>query len=713
MNPEQKTIALIGNPNTGKTTLFNALTGLRQKTGNYPGVTVERKVGRFDVQGKQFMVVDLPGTYALNPKSMDEIITYETLIGRFEYEQVPNIILAVVDASNLDRNLYLVMQAADLGLPVVIALNMTDVAEEKGLKIDVEGLQNELGIPVVPVMAHKGKGIAELKQKLSDPDLGIPKIIWRAPEDLREPTFNIARGWLAEHTNLNEYARVIEALRLINHAEGLSYYQSFENYSALEKEVEQARTAIRESGHNPMTHEILSRYEWIKGKTSGVISRSSVATSITERIDRVVTHKIFGPIVFVMILMVIFQSIFSWSEPFMDLIDLGFATVGSWVAASLPDGLFNSLLVDGIIAGLGGVVIFLPQIMFLFFFISIMESTGYMARAAFVMDGFMTRIGLHGRSVVPLISGFACAIPGIMATRTIESWRDRLITIMVLPFMACSARLPVYALLTAAFIPNKTILGVFSLQGITFFGLYFFGIVTALLAAWVFKQFFPTGQPVPFIMELPTYKMPNLSQTLYQMVERGWIFVKEAGKVIMAISILLWIAASFPTLPQQSIDRISTETSEEAQIEAKIAGEQLRYSLAGRFGKLIEPAIEPLGFDWKIGIALFTSFAAREVVVGTLNTLYSVGGDSEDITTLKEKLKSDTDPETGKPIFTTLVALSLMIFYALAMQCMSTIAIVRRETNSWKWPAIMFTYMTTLAYLSSLLIYQIGSLLGY
>lgn len=454
-----------------------------------------------------------------------------------------------------------------------------------------------------------------------------------------------------------------------------------------------------------MAAEVLQRYDYIDGVTKNSLTQSnSQEKTRTDKIDAVVTHRVFGPIIFASILMLMFQAIFSWATPFMDFIDLVFIETGNWVANALPAGMLNDLLVEGVIAGLGGVVIFLPQIVFLFLFIYILEGTGYMARAAFVMDGFMTKVGLHGRSVVPLMSGFACAIPGIMATRTIENWRDRIITIMVLPFMACSARLPVYALLIAAFVPATTVLGIFTYQGLTFFALYIFGIVMALLAAAVMKRFFPTGSQTPFIMELPAYRIPKWDVVLHNVADRGWVFIKEAGKVIVGISIVLWFLASFPGVDE-------SEYSQNAYEGETIESYQLRHSFAGKFGQIIEPTIEPLGFDWKIGIGLITSFAAREVMVGTLNTIYSIEGDDEDIVTLKQKLIDDTNPATGEPIYTVVTALSLMIFFALAMQCMSTIAIVRRETNSWKWPTAMFVYMSGLAYICSLLTYQIGSAL--
>lgn len=706
-----RSVALIGNPNTGKSTLFNALTGLRQKTGNYPGVTVERKAGRYVYKDQSFMVIDLPGAYSLNPRSMDEHITYETLVGRFEYEQKPDVIVVVIDASNLERNLFLVSQASALDLPVVVALNMVDVARQKGITIDIPALSKAMRMPVVEIHAQKGLGIESLKEILANPKLPVPDMVWDPPEDLDVAIALLAGGWLSTNTTLTKGARKLEALRLLQNPEGAARYVHEKDAHQLRDQVKEAITVIESGGHSASTYEILSRYKWIGEKAASCIRRMVPEDSFTARIDKVATHKIFGPLIFVAILLLIFQSIFSWSEPFMNGIENMFNQAGLFASEMLPEGLFSSLLTDGILAGLGGVVVFLPQILFLFFFISVLEGSGYMARAAFVMDGFMAKIGLHGRSVVPLISGFACAIPGIMATRTIENWRDRLITIMVLPFMACSARLPVYALLVAAFIPERWFFGFIPAQGLVFFGLYFFGILVAIISALVLKLIYPQKESVPFIMELPTYKWPNFRDIGIDMLERGWVFVREAGQTIMVISLILWFAARFPTMPEAELNRVIAQVPDSIASQT-LASEQLRYSLAGRFGRVIEPVIEPLGFDWKIGIAIVTSFAAREVMVGTLNTLYSVQAEDDEIQTLKEKLRNDINPRTGKPVFSLLSSISLMLFFALSMQCMSTLAIVRRETNTWKWPIVMFVYMTVLAYVICLGVFQLGTLAG-
>lgn len=689
---------------------------MKQKVGNYPGITVERKTGYIKVDGGRHKIIDLPGTYSLNHKKIDERIAYQTLIGEYEHEDTPDLAVLVLDATNLDRNLYLATQVMDLEIPMMVLLNMSDLAEERGISVDAEAIQQRLGVPVLPIVAKNKADIEKVRRAIADHDLSVPKpLSWKPKESLHEAIDLIQEKWLKPYTDLPERAYPIEALRLISDNQVPDDFHKHPDKEVAQEIIAKAQERIERAGHNPAAAEVMARYDFIEECTrNGSTKPADETDTISDKIDAVVTHKVAGPIIFVAILLLMFQAIFSWAEPFMGMIELLFVHAGNAVAQTLPPGVLNDLLVEGVIAGLAGVVVFLPQIMFLFFFISILEGTGYMARAAFVMDGFMTRIGLHGRSVVPLISGFACAVPGIMATRTIESWSDRLITIMVLPFMACSARLPVYALMISAFVPDQPVIGFIGLQGVTFFGLYIFGIIMAIVAAKVMKFFFSDGTSTPFMMELPSYKMPNWSAVFYNMFERGWIFVKEAGKIIMAISIVLWFLASYPKVevPQEIVNAPqTTEASFNAQQSA--SSYKLKHSYAGQIGQLIEPVIEPLGFDWKIGIGLLTSFAAREVMVGTLNTIYSVGDESGSVVTLQKKMINDTDPETGEPVFSTLSAISLMIFFALAMQCMSTLAIVRRETNTWKWPLVMFTYMTALAYICSLIIYQGGQALGY
>ncbi len=705
MKKQSLTIALVGNPNTGKSTVFNGLTGLKQKVGNYPGITVERKTGSLRVNGSVHKVIDLPGTYSLNHKQLDEKIAYETLTGQYEHEDRPDLAVVVLDSSNLDRNMFLATQIMDLQMPMIVLLNMSDLAQKKGVHPNPDKISKALGVPVIPIVAKNKREIEKVRQAIYDHNLQPPQPMkWAPHESLKEAVEKICEKWIKPHTDLPENSHNIEALRLISDEEAIDKLIHPKKETA-RKIVAEVLEQMERAGQNPMAAEVMKRYDFIETCTQNGQALQEESETWSDKIDKVVTHKVAGPFIFVAILLLMFQAIFTWAEPFMTFIEVMFVEVGNFVATALPPGILNDLLVEGVIAGLAGVIVFLPQIMFLFFFISILEMTGYMARAAFVMDGFMTRIGLHGRSVVPLISGFACAIPGIMATRTIENRKDRLITIMVLPFMACSARLPVYALMISAFVPDIEVIGFIGLQGLTFFGLYIFGIVMAVGAAWVMKKFFTGGKPTPFLMELPDYKMPKWSAVFHNMFERGWIFVKEAGKIIIAISIVLWFLASYPNVnvPQRVIENPNKTA----------ASYQLKHSYAGQFGQFIEPVIEPLGFDWKIGIGLLTSFAAREVMVGTLNTIYSVGSSGTDVVTLEQKLIKAEDPETGEPVYSTLTAISLMIFFALAMQCMSTLAIVRRETNTWKWPLVMLTYMTTLAYICSLIVYQAGTALGW
>jgi len=714
---KEKTIALIGNPNTGKSTLFNALTGLKQKIANYPGVTVEKKEGYASIGDTRYRILDLPGIYSLNPKQIDERITCQVLAGTYLHESGPDLVIAIVDAANLERNLYLVTQVMDLGIPMIIALNMTDLAESRGISTDAGELSKNLGVPVIPMMARNPEDVQKLRDYISSGQLKAPKQLqWNPDGATQEAIDFLIREWIQPFGNIPKRSQAIEALRLIADQSSINAVSDGEKEHILREKIRKARNIIEASGKNPEAEEVLKRYEFIEECISEAVTKSEEEEeTLSDKIDTFTTHKLFGPLIFAFILLLMFQSIFTWAEPFMNLIDLVFIETGVWLETHLPDGMLNDLLVEGVIAGLGGVVIFLPQIIFLFFFISVLESTGYMARAAFVMDGFMSRIGLHGRSVVPLVSGFACAIPGIMATRTIENRRDRIITIMILPFMACSARLPVYALMIAAFIPDTGVLGLFSLQGITFFALYIFGIVMAILAAFIMKLFIKTEHSSPLMMELPAYKMPQWPGIFQNVFDRGKVFVTEAGKIIFGISILLWFLSSFPKQDHAELAKteFSTETIELSSFQESevIASARLEQSYAGQFGQFIEPAIEPLGFDWKIGIGLITSFAAREVMVGTLNTIYSVQ-DQENAISLQKKLQRDVDSETGEPVYTIWTALSLMVFFALAMQCMSTIAIVKRETNSWKWPVLMFSYMTALAYLCSLIVYQVGSSLS-
>jgi ferrous iron transport protein B len=646
-NNAQITVALAGNPNAGKTTLFNALTGLKQKVANYPGVTVERKEGPWRLNGSTARLIDLPGLYSLDATSLDEQIASSIIRGEQTGIPKPNVIVAVVDATNLERNLYLVTQLFEFGIPVVVALTMIDVFERQKHEIDVEMLSTFLKAPVVTINASSGRGIDELAatiKTLLGTTPAAPYVIQKSDE---------------------------------------------------------------ESGPNG---KIFSRYKFISNAVQESVWHSDHKQHrISEKIDRLLTHKVFGLLILVAILLLVFQTIFSWASLPMNLLESAFSAAADAVRGSFPPGILTDLLADGIIAGVGGVVVFLPQIMLLFLFISLLEDSGYMARAAFLLDKLMSRVGLHGKAFLPLISSFACAIPGIMATRTIESQRDRFATIMIAPFMSCSARLPVYTLMIATFFAGKTVFGFISLGAVLMLAMYSLGIVVAIIVAFLLKRTLLKAPPPPFLMEMPPYRMPNLRTVFQNMFMRAWLFLKRAGTVILAISIILWALMYFP----RSTDPLIVAPIDGQEQSSKPESEQLKHSFAGQLGHVIEPMIRPLGFDWKIGVALIASFAAREVLVSTLSIIYSVGKDeNEESETLISAVR-DAKADDGTPVWTPLTALSLMVFFVLAMQCMSTLAVVRRETNSWRWPAFMFTYMTLIAYIGAVVTYQGGKALGF
>ena len=687
MNDLSGTIALIGNPNTGKTALFNALTGLNLKVSNYPGVTVERKTGNTTIGDKSVEIIDLPGTYSLVPESQDEVIVAMEVDSWVESDHAPACIISVVDATNLERNLYLTSQLLDLGIPVIVALNMMDLARKKSLAIDAEKLNSTLGTAaIVPISARYREGIKQLKYQVA--------------QTIRHPVDQAALLTIPDPVKeaigpmINEYKKggnYTDALLHSYAIRSVTTGQGYGNTTINGSSLESSRANLRSIGFPPETLEPALRYHWLDQVVPAAEIHIETQTR-SEKIDKVLIHKWTGPIVFMGLLTFIFQAIFSWSTIPMDWIDSGIASFGNWVASTLPASVLKDLLVEGIIGGAGAVLIFLPQILILIFFLSLLEDTGYMARVAIMMDKIMVKVGLHGRSVLPLMSGYACAIPGIMATRTIDSWKERLVTILVLPLMSCSARLPVYALMIGAFIPQVTIWGIFSLQGLTLVVMYFLGTVTALILSIFFSRWVKEERKSSFVMELPPYRVPVMKSIFRQVYTRGKLFVMDAGKIIMAISIVLWFLASFP----------ETET-----------GSDIQRSYAAKIGHAMEPLIKPLGFDWKIGIGLVTSFAAREVMVSTLATIYNVEGGGENVVSITESLKNDLNPETGEPNYTPLVAFSLMVFFVYAAQCMATFAIVKRETNSWKWPVFMVFYMTGLAYLASLIVYQGGSILGY
>ncbi len=697
-------IALVGNPNSGKTSLFNALTGLNQKVGNFPGVTVDKKTGECRLDDNvQASFIDLPGTYSLYPRRADEWVAYRVLMHADEDNVKPDLVLLVADASNLKRNLLFCSQIIDLKVPVVIALTMMDLARKKGIEIDVPGLERELGVPVVVVNPRKDKGIAQLKKALAQ----TGKHQYQPPQrdfiGNRELAPAAVEGMQKLIPELSEYASLHY---LINH-------ENFPLAPALQDAIEQTEIDTKFNPTKTQAEEIMQRYGRIKQiMLNNVVEPDPLQKKLfTEKLDNVLLHRFWGYIILLSVLFLLFQSIFWLAQYPMDAIDWGFAQVSGWLNNTLPEAWWSDLLVNGIVAGLSGILVFVPQIMILFGLITILEDTGYMARISFLSDKLMRKVGLNGKSVMPMISGFACAVPAIMSTRNIENKKERLLTIMVTPLMSCSARLPVFTILIALVVPSKYYLGFLSLQGLVMMGLYLLGVVMALIVSYILKFIVKIKEKSFFILELPVYRGPRWKNVGITMVEKAKIFVMDAGRVIMVISLLLWVLSSYgPTQRMHNVDAKYAElkqhatTEQLAEINKQYNSEKLQNSFAGILGKSIEPVIAPLGFDWKIGIALITSFAAREVFVGTMATLYSV--EETDDLSLKQKMHNAVR-EDGTKVYTLPTALSLMVFYVLAMQCMSTLAVVKRETRSWKWPAIQLVYMTFLAYFTSLAVFHI------
>jgi ferrous iron transport protein B len=709
------TVALVGNPNTGKTTLFNALSGLRQRVGNYPGVTVEMKKGTASAGDRAFDLIDLPGTYSLAARSPDEMVAVDLLLGHCPGEPRPDVVLAIVDASNLDRHLYLVTQLLELGRPVVVALNMLDVAAGHGLKIDAARLGLRLGLPVVPIRANKGKGFDELRRAMleavENPVAGNQPAFPEAFE-AEVATLQRALGLDVEPFMLR---------RLLLDVGGSVERRLTEQFGpGVRERVAAARLRLAAAGCPVPLVEARTRFAWIKAITAECVSRPAVRPVMwTDRLDRLLTHRIWGTLAFLGVMFLVFQSIFTWARPLMDLIAAGQDWLAGGTRAGLPPGPLTSLLADGVVKGVGSVVVFLPQILILFFFIAVLEDCGYMARAAFLMDRLMARCGLSGKSFIPLLSSVACAVPGILATRVIENRRDRLATILVAPLMSCSARLPVYILLIGAFLTTGW---PWWLPGLTMFGLYSIGLVLAPLAALVFKRTLLRGETPVFVMELPTYKAPSIRTVLRRMGDAAWAFVRRAGTLILASMVLVWALLYFPCRDAEGRwyeDRIAAVGRDSDEARA-VHAEWSRQSLLGQLGHAIEPAVRPLGWDWRIGVAALASFPAREVVVGTLGIVYQAGEVESDRirdagwsgageTDLGKALQAARWDGSNRPVFTVPAVLSLLVFFALCCQCASTLAVIRRETHSWRWPIVTFTYMTTLAYLAALAVYQIGS----
>lgn len=696
-------IALVGNPNTGKSSLFNTLTGLNQKVGNFPGVTVDKKYGFCKLpDNRTISVIDLPGCYSLYPKTQDEAIVYDVLSDK-NNESHPDLVIVVVDATNLKRNLLLYTQVADLGIPVILALNMNDLAEKEQILVDADKLSERLGVQVIKISARNNENIDGLKRAIAlAPSFAIHSSSYSIPLSSQNLVDQISQNF----ENDNEYASLLLAHQYLN-----AKHLSKDKTEQLDKLIIEQDFKSKDQ----QVEETIWRYNYIDKliKDCVQVTPRPVTPSLTDRIDDVLTHRIWGFVIFFLVLLLIFQSIFTWAEYPMALIENLFSWLDQLGHQFLPDGAFADLLLNGILAGLGGVLVFIPQIAILFCFIAILEDTGYMARITFLMDKLMRKVGLSGKSVVPMIGGLACAVPSIMATRNIENWKDRIITIMVTPLISCAARLPVYILLISLVVPDDKVLGIFDLRGLTLLGLYILGTVGAVFVAWIMKNLIKGKETSYFIMELPIYRKPRWKNVFLTMFDKVKTFIFEVGKIIIAISIVLWVAASYG--PPKRMDNITLKYESEEfinnyspeDLERMKSAERLENSYVGILGKSIEPAIRPLGFDWKIGIALITSVAAREVFVGTMATIYSVEGSDDDTSNIRQIMAAAKNPETGEKVYTTATAFSLMVFYAFAMQCLSTIAVVKRETNGWKWPAIQFGYMTAMAYFSSLIVYQL------
>ncbi|MCO6453833.1 MAG: ferrous iron transport protein B [Pirellulaceae bacterium] len=713
-------VAFIGNPNTGKSTVFNALSGLTSRIGNFPGVTVEKKVGRVKWEGRAIDLIDLPGTYSLAPRSLDEMVSVDVLLGRRDDVRRPDLVVCIADASNLERNLYLVSQVLDMGLPAILVLNMWDLAEQCGVRVDVAGLSQRLGIPVLTTEAHRRQGLDAVRHAIvtaaqnhsvnSRPRL-FPEAFYGECERLTA---------LLERDEDGQPVPLYLRERLLLDVGGYVEKQFARRAAELGPYLAEARQRLAEAGCKVPAIEARIRYQWARGLLDGVATHAERrADSSSDKLDRLLTHRIAGLAIFGLIMFLMFQALYTWAGPFMGWIEALQELLAGGVEAVLPPGALRSLVVDGVIAGVGGVLLFLPQILLLFLFIAVLEDCGYMARAAFLMDKLMTRVGLSGKSFVPLMSSFACAVPGVMATRVIENPRDRMVTILVAPLMSCSARLPVYVLLIGAFIPPVTYAGGWvSLHGLVLFAVSSLGVLVAVPVAWLLKSTLFRGETPPFVMELPSYKWPSLLVVAHRVYDRGRAFVTRAGTLIFATSVVVWAAGYFPG-DHSELDRVqaqleSLEPGDERSsalvpLRNELSGRLIADSFLGRLGRTIEPVVRPLGWDWKLGVGVVASFPAREVVIATLGTIYSLGGDvSEQDESLMGAMQAATWPD-GRKVYNVPVALSVMVFFALCAQCGATLMVIKRETNSWRWPVFTFCYMTALAYLGALLTYQVGS----
>ncbi|MCF8237567.1 MAG: ferrous iron transport protein B [Saprospiraceae bacterium] len=705
-------IAVIGNPNSGKSSLFNHLTGLRQKTGNFPGVTVERRSGALRLpDGTDIQVVDFPGTYSLYPTSLDERVVFDVLSNP-KGEDFPDLVIYVADAMRLDQHLLLLSQIRDLGIPVLLALNLIDSAVASGVRFDAHALGIRLGIPTIEVNGRTGEGTGLLIQQIEH----LYNDIWT--EHSQAAPFTLTPAMQDLVRDIREafpwVTRDYQALIIAHHLHELTYLQP--------EEVEQIHEILQRHPFvslRAQVDEIMERFQHIDRIVKEVRNQEGGHRNrLTARVDRVFTHVVWGPMIFVIFLMFIFQAVFTWSTLPMEWIERIFSELGGGIKYALGEGWLSSLLADGVVAGLGGVLVFIPQIVLLFLLVALLEESGYMARAVYLFDRLLRKVGLNGRSIVALVSGTACAIPAVMSTRTITNQKERLITILVTPFISCSARLPVYALLIGLMVPAGKVLGLVSYQALTFMGLYVLGAAAAMVGAWVFNRVLKTEEPGYLLMELPDYQVPHWRNVVFTVWSKVASFVREAGKIIIMISIVLWFLASFSLPGRMALAEEAARTEaaiqglDEGETEALIASQKIESSYAGMLGKGLEPVIRPLGFDWKIGIALVTSFAAREVFVGTMATIYSIGS-VDDESSIRQKMGAELNPVTGRKKYSFPVALSLLLFYVFAMQCMSTIAVVKKETGTWKWPLIQLVVMTGLAYVVSLIAYQGLTALGY